>query len=130
MERDLEDDMKNSPWFMEKIKEDRYAQNIYAALCNMRWQPQEVWPVLTDEYWTCSWRSAGGIVAELRNDVATEDYMDWYCSGMGGVASYDHLEDEQQMAQKQYVPEGTVTKEVAEDLLKLGWTSSPWPKDE
>jgi len=130
MERDLEDDMKNSPWFMEKIKENRYAQNIYAALCNMRWQPQEVWPVLNDEYWTCSWRSAGGIVAELRNDIAVEDYMDWYCSGMGGVASYDYLEDEQQMAIKQYVPEGTVTEEVAEDLLKLGWTPSPWPKDE
>ena len=130
MERDLEDDMKNSPWFMEKIKENRYAQNIYAALCNMRWQPQEVWPVLNDEYWTCSWRSAGGIVAELRNDIAVEDYMDWYCSGMGGVASYDYLEDEQQMAIKQYVPEGTVTEEVAEDLLKLVWTPSPWPKDE
>ena len=130
MERDLEEDMKNSTWFMEKIKEDRYAQNIYAALCNMRWQLQEVWPVLKDEYWTCSWRSAGGIVAELRSDIATEDYMDWYCSGMGGMASYDYLADEQQMVQKQYVSEGTVTKEVAEDLLKLGWIPSPWPEDE
>ena len=56
--------------------------------------------------------------------------MDWYCSGMGGMASYDYLADEQQMVQKQYVSEGTVTKEVAEDLLKLGWIPSPWPEDE
>ena len=30
-----------------------------------------------------SFRSAGGFVAELRNDLigTSEDYMDWYCSG-------------------------------------------------
>ena len=109
---------------MEKIKEDRYAQNIYAALCNMRWQPQDVWPVLKDEYWTCSWRSAGGIVAELQGKG---DYLNWYCSGMGGLAGYTEDEGEQTMLDKKYVPESTVTDEVAADLLKLGWVSSPWP---
>ena len=124
MDRDLINDMKNSSWFMEKIKEDRYAQNIYAALCNMRWQPQDVWPVLKDEYWTCSWRSAGGIVAELQGKG---DYLNWYCSGMGGLAGYTEDEGEQTMLDKKYVPESTVTDEVAADLLKLGWVSSPWP---
>lgn len=125
MDRDLEEDMKNSPWFMEKIKNNSYAQNIYAALCNMRWQPQEIWPVLNNEYWTCSWRSAGGIVAELRSN---ENYMDWYCSGMGGVA-LSHEEDSE-WKNIGYVPEGQVTEEVADDLLKLGWLPSPWPDND
>ena len=121
MDRDLENDMKNSPWFLEKIKLDCYAQNIYAALCNMRWQPQDIWPVLKDEYWSCSWRSAGGIVANLRGN---ERYIDWYCSGIGneelghGLAGVDGTG---------FVPEGTVTEEVAKDLLKLGWLPAPWP---
>ena len=122
MERDLEEDMRNATWFMEKIQDDRYAQNIYAALCNMRWQPQEVWPVLNDEYWTCSWRSAGGIVAELRNK--DEDYMDYYCSGMGGFAGYDGDEGR---IDRGHVKEGEVTEEVAADLLRLGWVHSEWP---
>ena len=31
----------------------------------------------------CSFRSAGGFVANLRNEIlgTSEDYMDWYCSG-------------------------------------------------
>ena len=33
------------------------------------------------------------------------------------------------MLAKKHVPEGTVTEEVAEDLLKLGWVSSEWPED-
>ena len=131
MDRDLKEDMKNSPWFMEKIKNDSYAQNIYAALCNMRWQPQEIWPVLNNEYWSCSWRCAGGIVADLRN--IGEDYMDYYCSGMGGVAVYnpdtDDTVEEELFNAKQYIPEGTISDEVAGDLLKLGWVSSPWPDD-
>jgi hypothetical protein len=126
MDRDLEEDMKSSAWFMEKIKNDSYAQNIYAALCNIRWQPQDIWPVLKDEYWTCSWRSAGGIVAELQGHG---DYLNWYCSGMGGLATYNGEEGEQTMLVKKYVPESTVTDEVAEDLLKLGWVSSEWPED-
>ena len=31
----------------------------------------------------CTFRSAGGFVASLRNEIlgTSEDYMDWYCSG-------------------------------------------------
>jgi hypothetical protein len=29
-----------------------------------------------------------------------------------------------------YVPEGTVTEEIKEDLKKIGWISSEWPKDD
>jgi hypothetical protein len=123
MERDLYEDIKADLEIMNKLQEDRYAQNVYAALCNMRWQPQEVWPVLSEEYWSCSWRSAGGLVSDLRN--LGEDYMDWYCSGIGkGLGNGD--ED----GSKKYVSEGTVTDEIREDFARLGWTPSPWPKDE
>jgi hypothetical protein len=121
MERDLYEDLKADLEIMNKLQEDRYAQNVYAALCNMRWQPEEVWPVLTDEYWSCSWRSAGGLVADLRG--IGEDYMSWYCSGIGGGLTYDETLAEG------YVPEGEVTDEIRADFARLGWHPSPWPKD-
>jgi len=130
LDRDLEEDLWQSKEFLDKIRTRKdYAQNVYAALCNMRWQPAEVWPVLTDDYWSCSWRSAGGIVAGFRRTVATEDYMDWYCSGMGGLATYDEQEGEEYMIRQKYVKEGVVTDEIAKDFAALGWYPSPWPED-
>jgi hypothetical protein len=133
LDKDLEQDLWNSPEFLEKIRTRKdYAQNVYAAMCNMRWQPTDVVPILKDEYWSCSWRSAGGLVADFRRPVASEDYMDWYCSGMGGFSALDdETEEEAQMQFKNrgFVPEGTVTEEVQEDFARLGWHSSPWPKD-
>lgn len=123
MERDLYEDIQADAEVMAKLQDPRYAQNVYAALCNMRWQPAEVWPVLSEEYWSCSWRSAGGLVADLRG--GGEDYMDWYCSGIGsGLGNGD--ED----GSKGYVGEGEVTDEIRKDFARLGWTPSPWPKDE
>jgi hypothetical protein len=127
MDKNLEQDLWQSNEFLHKIRtRDDYAQNVYAALCNMRWQPAEVWPVLKDEYWSCSWRAAGGIVADF---IGKGDYMDWYCSGMGGLATYDVKEGEDYMAKMQYVSEGTVTDEIREDFARLGWSPSPWPED-
>lgn len=123
MERDLYDDVKANAEIMAKLQDDRYAQNVYAALCNMRWQPAEVWPVLSEEYWSCSWRSAGGLVADLRN--RGEDYMDWYCSGIGSGLGNGDAD-----GSKGYVPEGEVTDEIREDFAQLGWHPSPWPKDD
>lgn len=125
MDRDLHDEMEAAEWFVAKVQDKRYAQNLYAALCNMRWQPREVFEILRDEYWTCSWRSAGSIVADLRR--SNEDYLDFYCSGMS--ASYNYREDQQQLDRMGYVNEGTVTDEIREDLLKLGWQPSEWPND-
>ncbi len=121
MDRDLEEDIKNDAIIMAKLQNATYAQNVYAALCNMRWQPQEVWSVLKDEYWSCSWRSAGGILADLRN--CNEDYMDYYCSGIIGE---DLAESDSRFG---YVPEGEVTDEVLADFARLGWIPFPWPKD-
>jgi hypothetical protein len=111
MGRDLEDDIRADAEIMQKLQDDRYAQNVYAALCNMRWQPQEVWPILKEEWWTVSWRYAGEFVASLRD--AEEDYLDWYCSG--GIEN------------NSYVQEGTVTEEIEADFARIGWRHSEWP---
>lgn len=128
MDRDLYEDIKVDPEIMTKLQDRRYAQNVYAALCNIRWQPKEVWPVLQDEYWSCSWRSAGGFVANLRNNG--EDYMDYYCTGIRGGFDLSKSSDEDYFAKNGYVSEGEVTDEIREDFARLGWTPSPWPKDD
>ena len=108
MDRDLEVDLSSCSWFVAKVRaSDSYAQNVYAALCNMRWQPQEVWPVLQDDYWSCTWRYAGELVADLRVDF-NEDYMDFYCSGL-------YIED----TENTQTPEGTVTPEISECFEEL-----------
>lgn len=128
LDRDLKQDLWRSDEFLHKIRtRDDYAQNVYAALCNMQWQPAEVFPILKDEYWSCSWRSAGGIVAEF---LGKGDYMDWYCSGMGGLATYDTEDGEMHMTKQKYVPEGVVTDEILKDFATLGWHPTPWPEDE
>ena len=90
----------------------------------MRWQKRELWPVITDQYWSCSWRGAGGIVAELRNEG---DYMDWYCSGMREVDYDENINKEWDM--RNYVAEGEVTDEIQSDFAKLGWYPVEWPEE-
>ena len=122
MDYDMYEDMENAEWFVTKVRDSKsYAQNLYAALCNMRWQKIDVMPILKDEFWTVSWRSAGGIVADLRG--GNEDYMDWYCSGIGGGFNIDDKIPDG------YVGEGVVTDEIAYDLRLLGWQHSEWPDD-
>ena len=90
----LEYDLRSTEWICNKAKaSETYAQNIYAALCNQDWQKNDIWPLLKGETYSCSWRYAGGIVADI--DVPYE--------------------------QKKFVPEGTVTDEIREDFFKLGW---------
>lgn len=109
--------MLAADWFCQKVRDsDGYAQNVYAALCNNLFQKQEVWPVLADETWSCSWRSAGGIVADLRGEG---DYIDWYCSGMRNTTIGD--DESKHWADRNYVSEGTVAAEIKEDLRRLGW---------
>jgi hypothetical protein len=104
---DLEYEMMNSVWFRNKVREsESYAQNLYAAMCNNEFIKNDVWPILEDKRWRCSWRYAGGLVADLREQG---DYIDWYCSGMGIDKN------------KNFVPESYVTDEIRDDLFKLGW---------
>ena len=98
---------------VKKIRnDDIYAQNFYAALCNQEWREEDVWEILQDKTWSCSWRSAGGIVADIRGEG---DYMDWYCSGsLGNPDNHGHVP-------RQYASEGTITDEIRRDLARIGW---------
>jgi hypothetical protein len=114
----LEQDLVNAEWICDKAKESKhYAQNLYAAMCNNEFVKNEVWPILKDERWSCSWRYAGSIIANM---VGEGNYMDWYCSGIGP----DYLDRTDPF--KGYVQESIVTDEVKQDLLTLGWTVIPY----
>ena len=92
--------MKNREQFHKDIRtlknrmvEDiDFATDIYRALCNMQWKDID-----GDYIYGCTWRYAGGLVAEIRDKG--EDYLEFYCSGA----------------------EGSVTKEIEEIFNNLGW---------
>ena len=103
----MEYDLRTTDWILEKVRSsESYAQNLYAAMCNNDFQRNDVLPILKDQYWHCSWRYAGGIIADMRENG---DYIDWYCSGIRD--SYEGG----------YVSESVITDEIREDLFKLGW---------
>jgi len=122
----MEYDLRSTDWILDKVRASEvYAQNLYAAMCNNEFQKLEVMPILRDEKWSCSWRYAGGIVADMR---MTGDYIDWYCSGIKGDSyTDDDLETLNQESQerfeivKQFVGESYVTDEIRSDLKRLGW---------
>jgi isochorismate hydrolase len=117
MDISLEEDMKASPEIIAYCADEGIAADFYRALCNMRWRKVNLRPddeKIIDrlkgeepDVWSCSWRYAGGIIADIRNDHhgKSEDYMDFYCAG----------------------EEGTVTPLVKECFEKLGWEQYPWP---
>jgi len=120
----MEYDLRSNKELCDKAKaSDTYAQNLYAAMCNMEWRRRELWNELKEENWGCSWRSAGGIIANMREEG---DYIDWYCSGIGNEETGYGLDHRRANG---YVPEGVVTEEVELDLNKLGWRPVPY-KDE
>ena len=104
----MEYDMRTSKVMVEKVRNrEEYAQNLYAAMCNNSFIKNDTWPLLTEQTWSASWRSSGGIVAHMRGEG---DYIDWYCSGIKNGGEPDGS-----------VPESIVTNEIREDLKKLGW---------
>ena len=103
----LEYDMRVSELIVHKVRSDDYARRLYATLCN-----NDFFKGDNKEPWHCSWRGAGGIVADLRQEG---DYLDWYLSGM----TFDDESDE-------VLPEGTICEEVRADLSTLGWRIVPY----
>ena len=84
-----------------KIMDDeQFATDVYNALCNMRWK--EVGN--SDNIYSCSWRYAGGLIAEMRGNSGWMNYIDLYCSGS----------------------EGIVVKQVEKIFNELGWVSCPY----
>ena len=82
---DLERDLLRSDRLRALVRSRLFATLLYSALCNTIWRKDAGGPV-----WSCSWRHAGAVVANLRGEG---DYLDWYCS-MG-----EGLVDEQVMAE-------------------------------
>ena len=102
----LEWDLRSTDWILAKVRDNEiYAQNLYAALCNNEFINRDLWPMLKEQKWSCSWRYAGGIIADMRSEGG---YLDWYCSGIGDK-------------NEKFVGEGHVTDEIRDDLFKLGW---------
>ena len=117
----MEYDLRSSKKLCDKVKaSDAYAQNLYAAMCNMTWQSREFWQELKGETWSCSWRHSGGIIADMQEKG---DYIDWYCSGIGNDDSGYGLDHRRANG---YVPEGHVTEEIELDLNRLGWRPIPY----
>jgi hypothetical protein len=113
-ENSMEYAIKNSSWMCKKIKSsDIYAQNLYAALCNNEFQKIDVLPILKDQRWSCSWRYAGGIIADIQEKG---DYIDWYCSGIQMLEV-----DDDSKGTSSVVPEGKITQEIKDDLKFIGW---------
>jgi hypothetical protein len=117
----MEYDLRSTKWICDKAKASKpYAQNLYAAMCNMQFMKLDTMPILKNQRWSASWRHAGGIVADM---LEKGDYIDWYCSGIN--PSYDEAD-----AIPGFVPEGVVTDEIREDLKKLGWIAVEWDDDD
>jgi hypothetical protein len=121
----MEYDLRSTQWILDKVRaSESYAQNLYAAMCNMQFIKLDIIPILKDQRWSASWRHAGGIVADMRQEG---DYIDWYCSGIGNVDSGYGLDHRPGNG---YVPEGVVTEEIMEDLKQLGWVPVEWDDEE
>lgn len=107
--RSLEMDLYRSEALCGRAKHDHvFAQNLYAALCNMRWQHEDNG---AEKLWSCSWRHAGDIIATIRQEG---DYMDWYCSGA-------FKEDGEG-----FVNEGVLVPIIVSTLKEMGWTPVEW----
>ncbi len=133
-ENNLEFDLRTTNWILEKVRADEiYSQNLYAAMCNNQFAKthvedtaENVAKLLRDgtPLWSCSWRYAGGIIADMREEG---DYIDWYCSGIRD--SYD-VPENNGFLQRKYVSESTVTEEIEQDLKRLGWRVLPYGDDD
>jgi hypothetical protein len=117
IEFDLEEDMSNDACIVSLLNDTVVAKEFYAALCNMQWSKKISIP--EDEQiinrlkgnnqgnWSCSWRYAGGIIADIRNNAynnTSETYLTFYCSGN----------------------EGTVSETVRKNFERIGWIPQEW----
>lgn len=93
----FEKEFESSKEITLMIADYEIAQQFYAALCNVEWtrkressEDETARALLGDKNaYSCTWRYAGGFIAQLRNSLYNkeEDYLDFYCSGSEGVVS-------------------------------------------
>jgi len=104
----LERDLRTTWWLVDKVQaKEKYAQNLYAALCNNEFAPVDTWAILKNVRWSCSWRYAGGIIADIRG---AGDYLDWYCSGAWAETPDWGMQEE-----------GIIAPEIEKDINTIGW---------
>jgi hypothetical protein len=105
----LERDIRGTEWVLRKVRDQEiYAQNLYAALCNNNFAPKDMWAILKNLTWNCTWRYAADLVADIRDD---NSYINWYCSGTGFKGT-DFCG---------FVEESYVTDEIIADFDSIGW---------
>ena len=93
-------DIIDSDTIKSKMRASKdYCKRFYAAMCNT-----DVYKVGAEGEYGMSWRSAGGLIADI---LGEGDYLNWYCSGN----------------------EGFVDDEVADDLNTIGWIAVPMEVD-
>ena len=114
---DLEEDLLACRQLCVQALDTQFAGQLYVGLCNNDFRKREMWPMLTDTLWHCSWRHAGGIVAAMRMSVTVtsgelEDYVNWYCSNLAMDYDSDTTTN---------LKEGEITATVAQALNMLGW---------
>jgi len=123
MERSPDEDLKENAYACRKIAESElFAQHVYAAMCNQQYYQHGVDQTTTDA-WSFTWRYAGEVIADIRNthlhekensDIR-EDYLHWYCSGMGFLDGA--------------VDEGVVTDDVRKLFAEMGWDIVAYPSE-
>lgn len=114
---DLEAEMSKDAIVIAYLEDRDIAVEFYSALCNMQWVKINGLPDderiveklkgINSDVWSCSWRHAGAIIADIRNASynTKENYMDFYCSGN----------------------EGHVSDLVKGCFYRMGWEPCPWP---
>lgn len=87
------------------------AKDVYRSLCNVAWVPMDSKAATYDEcdpgdegVFTISWRSAGQVVADLRDQG--EDYLDFYCSGREASITDEILEAMKNVGLRPLIPKG------------------------
>ena len=115
---DLYAEMCNDSIVIAYLRDEEIAVQFYSALCNMRWKKDNFLSHdeklvnklkgIDPDVWSCSWRAAGGYIANIRNTHynKNEGYLDFYCRG----------------------DEGVITPLVEECFDRMGWVPYPWPE--
>lgn len=108
----LEYSIRNSGVIVGRIrKDDYYAQNWYAALCNNTFHPRDAWSILINLSWQSpSWGYSARMIAEIRENEAM--FTKLYCSGVYEASIPG------------FVKESCITDEIAEHLKLIGWMRS------
>jgi hypothetical protein len=93
------EDLTNSQRIRKLVLDETFAAELYSAMCNIQYTRKDL-PKTHQA--SLSWRSAAGLVADLRKPKYDEDYLDWYLRGA----------------------EGMLTVRVKDELELLGWTAN------